>query len=217
MCLDKCLWAKPLLVNEGSLKTFSESMRPRNHRRMFIGQMLRRPGRVAALSPSSAALARVMARELSPETGAVVELGGGTGNITEAILARGVPEDRLAIFETNPVFADLLRRRFAKAHVLALDARRIAESPLTDVGAVISGLPMLAIPGRDQHSILDGAFRLMRPGGVFVQFTYGWRPPIEREVREALGLGWKKSRWVLGNLPPAQVYWFRQAALTKTV
>ena len=188
-------------------------MRPRNHRRMFLGQMLLRPGRVAALSPSSAALARVMTRELSPETGSVVELGGGTGQITEAILACGVPEDQLAIFETNPVFADLLRDRFAKAHVLALDARRIAEAPLTDVGAVISGLPMLAIPGRDQHSILDGAFRLMRPGGVFVQFTYGWRPPIEREVRGALGLESTKSRWVLGNLPPAQVYWFRQSSL----
>jgi phosphatidylethanolamine/phosphatidyl-N-methylethanolamine N-methyltransferase len=178
--------------------------------------MLRRPGRTGAVSPSSAALARTMARELSPETGAVVELGGGTGNITEAILARGVPEDRLAIYETNPAFADLLRQRFATAQVLTLDARTIAEAPLTDVGAVVSGLPMLAIPGRDQHTILDGAFRLMRPGGVFIQFTYGWRPPIERKVRAALGLKWTKSRWVLGNLPPAQVYWFRQAGLENT-
>lgn len=197
--------------------TVSETMRPRNHRRMFIGQMLRRPGRIGAVSPSSAALGRIMTRELSPETGDVVELGGGTGKITEAILARGVPEDRLAVFETNPAFADLLRLRFPKAHVLTLDARRIAETPLTDVGAVVSGLPMLAIPGRDQMVILDGAFRLMRPGGVFVQFTYGWRTPIERKVREALGLEWTKSRWVLGNLPPAQVYWFRQTDAKKTV
>ena len=197
--------------------TMSETMRPRNHRRMFIGQMLRRPGRIGAVSPSSAALGRTMTRELSPETGDVVELGGGTGKITEAILARGVPEDRLAVFETNPAFADLLRQRFPIAHVLTLDARRIAEAPLTDVGAVISGLPMLAIPGRDQLAILDGAFRLMRPGGVFVQFTYGWRTPIERKVREALGLEWAKSRWVLGNLPPAQVYWFRRTDAKKAV
>jgi phosphatidylethanolamine/phosphatidyl-N-methylethanolamine N-methyltransferase len=199
------------------LKTVSEAMRPRHHRGMFLGQMLRRPGRVAALSPSSAALARTMTRELLSATGAVVELGGGTGKITEAILARGVPEERLAIFETNPVFADLLRRRFAKAHVLTLDARRVAEAPLSDVGAVISGLPMLTIPGRDQHAILEGAFRLMRPGGVFTQFTYGWRPPIERKVRAALGLEWTRSRWVLGNLPPAQVYWFRQADVAKAL
>ena len=185
-------------------------MRPRNHRRMFLGEMLRRPGRIGAVSPSSAALGRVMTRELSPEAGAVVELGGGTGKITDAILARGVPEQRLAIFETNPVFADILRDKFPRAHVLTLDARRIAEAPLEDIGAVISGLPMLAIPGRDQRAILEGAFSLMRPGGVFVQFTYGWRTPIERRVHQELGLEWTKSRWVLGNLPPARVYWFRQ-------
>jgi phosphatidylethanolamine/phosphatidyl-N-methylethanolamine N-methyltransferase len=197
---------------ERPLKTFSDTMRPRNHRRMFLGQMLRRPGRIGAVSPSSTALARTMTRELSAETGGVVELGGGTGRITEAILARGVAQDRLAVFETNPVFADLLRQRFAMAHVVNLDARHIDETPLADVGAVISGLPMLAIPGRDQKAILEGAFRLMRAGGVFVQFTYGWRIPIERGVREALGLVWIKSRWVMGNLPPAQVYWFRLAA-----
>lgn len=193
------------------MKTVSNTMRPRDHRRMFLGQMLRRPGRIGAVSPSSSALARTMTRDLSPETGAVVELGGGTGKITEAILARGVPEDRLAIFETNPVFADLLRQRFPTAHVLTLDARCITEVPLPDVGAVISGLPMLAIPGNDQQTILESAFSLMRPDGVFVQFTYGWRTPIETGVREALGLEWTKSRWVLGNLPPAQVYWFRKA------
>jgi phosphatidylethanolamine/phosphatidyl-N-methylethanolamine N-methyltransferase len=151
-----------------------------------------------------------MTRELSSETGGVVELGGGTGKITDAILARGVPEEQLAVFETNPVFAELLRNRFPAVHVLTLDARRIAETPLSDVGAVISGLPMLAIPGRDQHTILDGAFRLMRPGGVFVQFTYGWRPPIERKVLEALGLEWTRSRWILGNLPPARIYNFKR-------
>jgi len=153
-----------------------------------------------------------MTREMSPETGAVVELGGGTGKITEAILASGVPAERLAVFETNPLFADLLRERFPGVQVLTLDARRVAEVPLTDVGAVVSGLPMLAIPGGDQHTILEGAFRLMRPGGVFIQFTYGWRTPIERKVYETLELEWTKSRWVLGNLPPARVYWFRQAA-----
>ncbi len=193
------------------MKTASEPLRPRTYLGLFLGQMLRRPGRVAAVSPSSAALARVMAQDLSPETGSVVELGGGTGKITDAILARGVAPDRLAVFETNRVFANLLRRRFPTTQVLDLDARRAAEAPLEDVGAVISGLPLLAIPTPVQRQIVDGAFRLMRPGGVFVQFTYGWRTPVDREVREAQGLEWTVSRWVWGNLPPSRVYTFRQA------
>jgi len=178
---------------------------------MFLSQMLRRPGRVAAVSPSSAALARMMTRDLGPGTGSVVELGGGTGRITDAILARGVPPDRLAVFETNGVFANLLRRRFPTSHIMGIDATRVAEAPLEDVGSVISGLPMLAIPAPVQHQIVEGALRLLRPDGVFVQFTYGWRPPIDRKVREALGLEWTVSPWVRRNMPPARVYTFRRA------
>jgi len=151
-----------------------------------------------------------MTRGIGPETGSVVELGGGTGRITDAILARAVIPNRLAIFETNRAFAGLLHRRFPAAHVLELDATQVAETPLEDVGAVISGLPLLAIPTPVQRQIVEGAFRLMRPGGVFVQFTYGWRPPIHRKIREGLGLSWAASPWVWANMPPARVYWFRQ-------
>jgi phosphatidylethanolamine/phosphatidyl-N-methylethanolamine N-methyltransferase len=77
---------------------------------------------------------------------------------------------------------------------------------------VVSGLPMLAIPTPVQHQIVEGVFRLLRPGGVFVQFTYGWRPPIDRKVREALGLEWTVSPWVRRNMPPARVYTFRQTS-----
>ena len=152
-----------------------------------------------------------MTHDLGPETGSVVELGGGTGKITEAILARGVPPDRLAVYETNPVFANLLHRHFPSVHVLNFDAVQVAEAPLEDVGAVVSGLPMLAIPAPIQHQIIEGAFQLMRPGGIFVQFTYGWRPPVVRKVREAVGLEWTVSPWVRRNMPPARVYTFKQA------
>lgn len=172
--------------------------------------MLRGPGRTGAVAPSSAALGRMMTRDLGPETGAVVELGGGTGRITEAILARGIAPERLAVYEMNPVFAGVLRRRFPQVTVLEADARTIAETPLADVGAVVSGLPFRSLPTTLQRPILEGAFQLMRPGGVFVQFTYGWRPPIIRPVCDALELSWTASRWILGNLPPARVFWYRQ-------
>ncbi len=175
--------------------------------------MLRRPGRVAALAPSSRTLAGAMAAGLSPETGPVIELGGGTGKITEAILARGVAPGRLAVFETDRVFCELLRARFPGVHVLGLDAQRIAEGPFAEAGAVVSGLPMLSIPTRIQSRILAGAFAVLRPGGVFFQFTYGWRPPVDREVREALGLTWTVSPWIRRNLPPARVYRFTRAAV----
>jgi phosphatidylethanolamine/phosphatidyl-N-methylethanolamine N-methyltransferase len=194
------------------LTTQSDSLRPRTYRGIFLSEMLRRPGRTAAVMPSSRALARMMTHEIGAQSGGVVELGGGTGKITEAILARGIAPACLAIYETNPVFAGILRRRFPGVQVIESDARTVAGAPLADIVAVISGLPLLSIPTRIQHQIVAGAFNCMRPGGIFVQFTYhGWRPPVDREVREALGLTWTASPWVLGNLPPARVYTFRKA------
>lgn len=192
------------------METTLSPRRERTYLGLFLSQWLRRPGRVAAVAPSSRALARAMTADLGPDSGPVIELGGGTGKITAEILARGVAPERLAVYETNPVFAGLLRQRFPGVTVVEADARTLAAGPVSGAGAVISGLPLLTIPEHGQRQIVEAAFACMRPGGVFVQFTYGWRPPVDRPVRRALGLAWTASRWVLGNLPPAQVYTFRR-------
>jgi phosphatidylethanolamine/phosphatidyl-N-methylethanolamine N-methyltransferase len=192
------------------LKPISDSQGSGRDSGLFLGQMLRRPGQVGAVSPSSRALGRMMTRSLGPGTGAVVELGGGTGRITEAILARGVAPEKLAIYEMDPAFAAILRRRFPGVTVIEADARGVAATPLTDVGAVVSSLPMLSIPASAQRQIVEGAFELLRPGGVLIQFTYGWRPSVDRRIRKALDLDWSVSPWVLANVPPARVYTFRR-------
>ncbi|MEM9048975.1 MAG: hypothetical protein AAGC92_09665 [Pseudomonadota bacterium] len=181
------------------------------HLGLFLAQLLLRPNRIVALAPSSLQLSRMMARELTPETGSVIELGSGTGKITREILARGVPEDRIAMFEINAAFTDVLATAFPKAHLCQISAARCDEAPIEDVGATVSGLPLLSMPTKLQRAIVGGAFRKMRPGGIFVQFTYGYRPPIDKPIREELGLSWTVSRKVWWNLPPARVYTFRQA------
>ncbi|GIX13114.1 MAG: SAM-dependent methyltransferase [Paracoccaceae bacterium] len=181
------------------------------HVGLFLRQMMRRPGRVVALAPSSAHLARAMVAGLGPGTGSVIELGSGTGVITRAIIARGIPEERIAMFEIDDAFADLLARQFPRARLCRVSAERCEEAPLEDVGATVSGLPLLSMPTEVQRRIVGGAFRKMRPGGVFIQFTYGYRPPIDRPVREELGLVWSRSPKIWRNLPPARVYTFRQA------
>jgi len=194
------------------MKTAPGDHRRRAHLGLFLGQALHGPGRVGAVAPSSPTLARAMTDGLSEADGPVVELGGGTGRITEAILARGIAPGALTVIETNRVFCDHLRQRFPGIEVRQLDARRLAELPLRDVGSVVSGLPMLRIPAEVQFQILSGAFAILRPGGTFIQFTYGWQASVAREVREALGLRWTVSPWIWANVPPARVYRFRKAA-----
>lgn len=175
---------------------------------LFLGQLLRRPHQVVALAPSSRSLCAEMAAGLDPGGGPVIELGAGTGNITQALLDRGLAPGNLHAIEMNPDFCDRLRNRFPGVNVHAMSAADVGTLPVDDVQAVVSGLPLLSMPVDLQRDILGGSFERLKPGGTFVQFTYGPKPPVARAVGEELGLEWRRSARVLWNLPPARVYRF---------
>lgn len=176
---------------------------------VFLGELIRKPGRVVALAPSSETLAREMADNLPLNPGPVIELGAGTGKITRALLDAGVaPEDLLAI-ELSPEFAQHLRRHFADVHVHQGRAEDLARVAPRNARAVVSGLPLLSMPNRVQAAILDAARKVLRHNGRFIQFTYGPTPPVAESLRREFGLTWSTSRRVWNNLPPARVYSFR--------
>lgn len=177
---------------------------------LFLWQLLRHPKTISAIAPSSKGLALQMVSEITPDTGQVVEIGAGTGVITRQILASGVKPENLSIVEMNPKFCAALKVQFPDCNVLEMDAQKLGELPLENVGMVISGLPLLSIPEPVQHNIIRGAFDLMVAGGKYVQFTYGPKPPIAPAVREANGLEWRTLKKVWLNLPPAMPYVFSQ-------
>lgn len=177
---------------------------------LFLGQLIRSPRNISAIAPSSMALARQMAAELpTNRTGPVVEFGPGTGKITQALLEAGVAAQDLHAFELNEEFVQLLRRSFSDIHVHHKPAQDLGTLGLGQVRAVVSGLPLLSIPGEIQHEILGAAFRAMGAGGVYIQFTYGPKSPLDEQVAQELALTYTKSRRIWGNLPPATVYSFR--------
>lgn len=177
---------------------------------LFLGQVLRKPHQVVALAPSSAALSAEMAAGLDPAGGPVIELGAGTGTITRAILDRGIAPENLHAIEMNPEFCDRLRARFPGITVHRMSAGDCGRLPVEGAQAVVSGLPLLSMPLALQRDILTGFLAKVRPGGPFVQFTYGPKPPVARALREELGLDWQVSRKIWWNMPPARVYRFVQ-------
>ena len=89
----------------------------------FIRSWLEKPLAIGAVTPSGRVLAKAMARYVDPKIpGPVLELGPGTGPVTEALIERGVAEERLVLVEFNPTFCQLLHSRFPKANVLQGDA-----------------------------------------------------------------------------------------------
>lgn len=175
----------------------------------FLREWLSDPLRVAAIVPSGRALAEMMTRDLDAASAPVIELGPGTGAFTDALLKRGIPEDRLALIETGSNFVNLLRLRLPRATVLAIDATQLRKVILFDgepAGAVVSGLPVLAMPPRAVMLIVYGAFVHLRPGGAMYQFTYGPVCPVKRQILDRLGLESKRIGGTMINLPPASVY-----------
>ena len=162
--------------------------------------------------PSGRVLARTMASYVDVESDApVVELGPGTGAITNALIARGIDQKRLVLVEYNPGFCALLRDRYPQAKIIQGDAYRLRDS-LREVlaqpaSAVVSGLPLVTKPMQTRLRLIRDAFLALAPGAPFVQFTYSVAPPIPRSLP---GVSTEASERVWINLPPARVWVYRK-------
>lgn len=185
----------------------------------FFRAWLANPFAIGAVAPSGAALAALITSRVDRETGPVMELGPGTGVFTHALLARGVEPRNLLMIERSPAFTLLLRRRFPDADVICDRAEaleRHARARLTNApGAIVSGLPLLAMSAASQMRILGAARAVLRrdqagrTDGAFYQFTYGHVLPVRKEVIRRLGIEATCIGRTVRNLPPAAVYELR--------
>jgi phosphatidylethanolamine/phosphatidyl-N-methylethanolamine N-methyltransferase len=179
----------------------------------FIRSWIEKPLSTGAVTPSGKLLARNMARYVDPNgEGPVIELGPGTGPVTEALVEHGVDPARLVLVEFNPTFCKLLKQRFPQADVVQADAYRLRDA-LThytrhEAAAIVSGLPLMTKPRRTRLRLLGDALALLKPDAPFVQFTYAVVPPIPKLA----GLTVEASERIWLNLPPARVWVYRRPA-----
>lgn len=177
----------------------------------FLAAWVQKPRQTASVVPSSRYLARLMVAQIDPTDGRVLELGGGTGVFTRAILGTGLPPEKLEVVEINPAFARGLRRHFPNVSVLETPAQIVSTAAAGEPGiyqTVVSGLPLLAMDRHVHYDILSESFRMLQPGGSFVQFTYSMRPPVSRDVIDALDLNVERAGQTVRNFPPATVFRF---------
>jgi phospholipid N-methyltransferase len=177
----------------------------------FLAAWVKKPRQTASVVPSSRYLARLMVAHIDPHDGRVMELGGGTGVFTRAILETGLPPEQLEVVEINPAFARGLRRHFPHVSVLETPAQIVSAAAAGAQGeyqTVISGLPLLAMDRQMHADILSESFRMLRPGGGFIQFTYSMRPPVNRDILDALDLDVVRIGQTVRNFPPATVFRF---------
>ncbi|HKQ45864.1 MAG TPA: rRNA adenine N-6-methyltransferase family protein [Rhizomicrobium sp.] len=176
----------------------------------FLRALIARPKDVGAVMPSSPALAEAIARQIDSTTGPVLETGPGTGVISQAVLARGIPADQLTLVEYDEELAQHLARRFPQAHVIQGDAfdldRTLGARHGGPFCAIVSGIPLLNHSMAMRLAYMDGLVKRLMPGAPIIQFSYGPHAPVVppdgyRAVHVAT---------VFANIPPAKVWVYRK-------
>ena len=181
----------------------------------FLKNWLDKPLMTGAVAPSSPQLAKLMASHVDPSIpGLVVELGPGTGVVTQALIDRGIAPERIVSIEYNDDFCTLLRQRFPGVHFVHGDAYRLPQAITGLVGqeahplcAVVSSLPLFTRPLPERTRLLDDSFSRMPPGAPFIQFSYALVSPVPHG---ATRFEIERTGWVMRNLPPARVWIYRR-------
>ncbi|MBV9991431.1 MAG: methyltransferase domain-containing protein [Alphaproteobacteria bacterium] len=182
----------------------------------FLARMIARPVHTGAVAPSSKALGRAMAREVDPASDLpVLELGPGTGVVTEALLEHGIAPARLTAVEYDAGFAARVRQRCPGVRVIQGDAFDL-DKTLGDLdktlgarlplAAAVSSLPLINFPVEMRLALLGSVFERLAPGAPFVQFSYRLKPPVAPPP----GIAVRRAAVIWLNMPPARVWVYRR-------
>jgi phosphatidylethanolamine/phosphatidyl-N-methylethanolamine N-methyltransferase len=177
----------------------------------FLKALLTRPKVIGAVIPSSPTLARAMARQIDPKRGPVLEIGPGTGVISEALLQRGVPPDQLVLVEYDEELAQHLASRFPHIQVIQGDAfdldHALRGHDSMPFGAIVSSLPLLNHPMAKRLAFMESVTRRLAPASPLIQFSYGAHAPVVPPP----GFAVVRAAQVWANIPPAKVWVYRKA------
>lgn len=200
-------------MNEKKARSNKSPLRILDDQLRFLLSWVGNPLKVGAVAPSGKALATEMAAQVDPSIpGAVIELGPGTGPVTEALLERGILPERIIALEYDADFASRLQKRFPGIAVIHGDAFDLSAkmNVLMDekACAVISSLPLFNESSEKRIALLNAAFELLCDDGPFVQFTYA---PVSPMPRDLIPVRVSVSDWILKNVPPARVWTYRRA------
>lgn len=199
-------------MSEAAIRRQSTAMA--GERALFFRHWLRSPLGIGALLPSSRSAARALARGIAlSRPGMVLELGGGTGSVTGALLEAGCPPERLLVVERAPDLAALLRQRFPSVTVVSGDACELrallGDAGVTQLATAVSSLPIKWFALAEQRAVIEPCFDRLGVGGHFFQLTNALASPLPTA---RLGIDGVEVGRVWLPFPPVQIWRYTRPA-----
>lgn len=197
-------------MEKQEIETFQMTPDRTRERILFLRRWLGNPLRTGAIFPSASGLAELVAKNIpDPCDGYVIELGAGTGAVSEGI-ARRVPQEKMVLVEIDEELCQWVRERLPRATVVQGDAMaldRLLPQGVEpgSVAVIVSGVPVVQFPLQDQREFLDQCFDLMQPGGAILQYSFSPVPPLPCR---RLGLKAQRLGVAFANLPPLFLWRF---------
>ena len=177
----------------------------------FLRAWLNGPQTVGSVWPTGAPMARRMASVIDVKSGLpVLEIGPGTGTITNAILDTGIAADKVFAVEYSQDFVDRLRVKFPAIHVIQGDAfnltQTLGDNNQAKFDCAISALPLLNFPPEMRIAFVEDVLTRIPNGRPLIQFSYGPKAPV---AAKSGSFTLERYDFVLRNIPPAQLWIYR--------
>jgi phospholipid N-methyltransferase len=175
----------------------------------FLRAGLKNIGQTGSIVESSSYLSDKMIRTVDfNKKLQIVELGAGTGSITKRLLKKMNTQSVLTAFEIDRYLFNKLQQnsdnRLKEINADVCDIGQYCASQSVDY--IISGLPLANIPAIKKQSILDSCFRVLKPGGWYIQFQYSLNDfRLLKQIFSTVD-----SCFTLYNLPPAFIYYAKK-------
>lgn len=178
----------------------------------FLKAALKNPLRVSTVFETGNAVAGLLASivPVNPPS-PVVELGVGTGAITEFLLEKMGNPSRYIGFELDDSMVKYVSKRFPQARFIQGSAETFATHLNGErASAVVSSLPWTLMPPEQAKAILQAVAQNLNEGGAFATYItlHVLKTPAGRRMQADLSAIFTQvqTEIIANNLPPAKVF-----------
>ena len=191
------------VVYGGNLKIMKSKIK---NNFLFFINFFKNPLTNASIIPTSKTAAQAMLQDINFEkVNTVIELGSGTGTVSEKIIKNCKPDTKIILVEFEPDYVKILKDKFGNKVIIENQSAHLLEEILKKhkikkIDLIVSELPFL--PKDIKQELFKSLKKQTENGTIFRFLTY--MPRIMKHVYKDLPI--KKKYFVIKNFPPLWIF-----------